>query len=306
MKLICIILSVLTVVFMIFGTVMYVNNVDNCRFFVSEVYGEEGTKYYHSVSDNIFNPNLYIAGAFWDIAFVLLVAVVIMVLLYKKKVKENPEIASIRKSLENFVKRRREKKQLRINELMNMKEDDVLSRMGILQSGVNIVSVVIAVLAIGCLIFTLIESINYGIAYGFQILLICVVFVVGIGAIFAIPMFASIVQYNEIKYVISLRSQESSAFADWEARIKEKRRKSTVVLVSIIAICSLVSIGAFLGGIDGNDAGSKTVVCEGCDRSFSITSEDGKSVSRRNLCENCYENMKILQDALDDWKDSHK
>ena len=305
MKLICIILSVLTVVFLIIGTSMYVNNVDNCRFFVSKLYGEEGTIYYKSVSDNILNPNLYIAGAFWDIALLLFVAVIITAWFYRKKVKENPEIASIKMSFLRLKERRAEKKQDRIAELMALKEEDILLRLGIIQSTFRIALIVLGVVALGCLIFFIVESIKYGIAYGFQILLICIVFVIGLLAIFGIPLYTILAQNKEITQVISMRSQESSAFANWEVKLKEKRHKSAIVLIAIISVSSIIAISAFSSGISSNSGGGGTVECGYCGRTFKSSSDDGSSIAKRKLCENCYNNMKQMEDALDKWESDH-
>ena len=93
MKLICIILSIVTIVLMGVGTYCYIANVDGCRYDYSSWTGNLRE---WSIMDNLGDPESFIAGLLWDLGLVFLLATVIMILVYKNKVKNNPELATIR------------------------------------------------------------------------------------------------------------------------------------------------------------------------------------------------------------------
>lgn len=93
MKLTCILLSLLTIILIAIGAYCYIENIDGCRFEYSEWY-EEWREY--SIMDNLTDPESFIAGLFWNLGLICLIATAIMIAIYKHKVKENPEIASVR------------------------------------------------------------------------------------------------------------------------------------------------------------------------------------------------------------------
>ena len=93
MKLTCILLSLLTIILIAAGAYCYIENIDGCRFEYSEWY-DEWREY--SIMDNLTDPESFVAGLHWNLGLICLIVTVIMILIYKHKVKENPEIASIR------------------------------------------------------------------------------------------------------------------------------------------------------------------------------------------------------------------
>lgn len=43
---------------------------------------------------------------------------------------------------------------------------------------------------------------------------------------------------------------------------------------------------------------SSTKTCQVCDRKFDKSSDDGWSITKRNMCENCYRNYKSLEQFI--------
>ncbi len=92
MKLTCIILGLATIILIATGAYCYIENIDGCRYKYSS-WDEEWVDY--SIIDNLTDPESFIAGLFWNLGLICLIATAIMIAIYKHKVKENPEIASI-------------------------------------------------------------------------------------------------------------------------------------------------------------------------------------------------------------------
>ena len=84
---------------------------------------------------------------------------------------------------------------------------------------------------------------------------------------------------------------------------EKKRKEYSYLKKAAIAFCILFTIVfvPIMIALNTNDSDSSTegkmVSCGYCGRSFAITSDSGKSISRRKLCSNCYNNMNHMQDG---------
>lgn len=67
----------------------------------------------------------------------------------------------------------------------------------------------------------------------------------------------------------------------------------------IMGIIVLLFIFALLFSPDSSSSSSKTIECQVCDRSFNVGSENAKSISRSNMCSNCYSNFKWGQKVIE-------
>lgn len=67
---------------------------------------------------------------------------------------------------------------------------------------------------------------------------------------------------------------------------------------TFIVILALLLLLGSCGGGDSSSSTSGSKTCGSCNRTFT-NSNDKRSISLRNMCENCYSNYKWSQDALD-------
>ncbi len=84
--------------------------------------------------------------------------------------------------------------------------------------------------------------------------------------------------------------------ADMEAikAVSKKKTKKNIILVLLVVLAIIIT------GIasSGKTPKSKTF-CPSCDRNYT-DSANKKSISRTNMCKNCYENYKSLEWVLDE------
>ena len=85
MKLTCILLGLLTIILIAAGAYCYIENIDGCRFDYFE-WSDEWREY--SIMDNLTDPESFVAGLHWNLGLICLIVTVIMILIYKHKVKE--------------------------------------------------------------------------------------------------------------------------------------------------------------------------------------------------------------------------
>ncbi len=72
---------------------------------------------------------------------------------------------------------------------------------------------------------------------------------------------------------------------------KKVRKNSGIFLAACAALCVLCFLGSAISGSSSGTtttSSSKTVTCGYCKKSYSITSSNGKNISRTRLCNSCY------------------
>ena len=194
------------------------------------------------------------------------------------------------------------RKLARIAELQKLSDHVLLTRASFLQAARNITYTILALLALGCSALSIIDFFKYGFDYA----IIYPVFFLGIFLIFSIPLFYVIITSKAIHEVIDLRAEKSPKLKSWKTSLADKRRKATIILVTIIAVCSLVpSIILFSDMGNGNESNGM-VICSSCNHTFKSSSNDARSIAKRKMCERCYKNMTSTQDALDKWYEEKK
>ena len=83
--------------------------------------------------------------------------------------------------------------------------------------------------------------------------------------------------------------------------MNNNNNKSSSGNTFIIILVLLLLLGS-CGGGDSSSSSSNSKTCGSCHRTFT-NSADKRSISLRNMCENCYDNFKWSQDALDGYGD---
>lgn len=86
-----------------------------------------------------------------------------------------------------------------------------------------------------------------------------------------------------------------------DLNLATQKRNHTLVMAVILAIILAVVVnflpGSLVGGGGGGGGSSKT--CQSCGREFAAGTASAKSISRTNMCSNCYGNYNALKDFLD-------
>lgn len=80
------ILLILSVLCLILGTISYIANIDGSRFYVSSF---TETVEYWTIFDNLSDPFSFVAGFFWDLGLVLLVAFAVCVYIIKRQISSD-------------------------------------------------------------------------------------------------------------------------------------------------------------------------------------------------------------------------
>ncbi len=194
------------------------------------------------------------------------------------------------------------KKQERMNALQILTDDELTTRLGSMQAAARIAYVTVAILAIGCIIAGAIPFIKYGFEYGMSIAPAYLLLFLFFCLIIAYPIHYIRIRHKDAIDEISNRADSSQKMTRLHNLLREKRIRATKILVSIIVITPIIcGAGAMLmggGGSSSYDDGP--VTCSSCHREFDRSSKNGKSIARRNMCELCYENMIIMDEALDE------
>ena len=80
---------------------------------------------------------------------------------------------------------------------------------------------------------------------------------------------------------------------------EKRNQKHSIIFALILAIVLNVAVGLAPGLFAGGGGGGSSYTCQSCGRSFSSGTDDSRSVSRTNMCSNCYGNFNSLKDFLD-------
>lgn len=233
MKLTCIILTIVTILLMAAGIYCYVANVDNCRINYSS-WDEEWREY--SIIDNLTDPESFIAGLFWNLGLIALIATVIMILIYKKRVQEHPEIASIR----GAAKARRIAK---LNEIRGMETIRLIR---------------------DCKLYTVLIPFYFAFGLFFFVgLIMYCVYPEEDMWIVPIIEFAGFISFftvgiNLIKKTFNMKKEINSRNISEEDHLAAKTafRNFVIVMVAITVIASLISCISILGAIESGSDGS--------------------------------------------------
>ena len=96
-----------------------------------------------------------------------------------------------------------------------------------------------------------------------------------------------------------LLAERGEAFV--AAKRKKENRWTKRFMIIIITVCVVVAVPVAIWiSTSGSSADMRyNIECGSCERIFPKGSDDGKSIAKRGLCENCYGNMNSLQGALD-------
>ena len=76
-----------------------------------------------------------------------------------------------------------------------------------------------------------------------------------------------------------------------ETKLKFVKFGCVAFIIMILAIF-IVFAGSMCGLLDLGDSSSSTLTCRSCGRSYSIGTEDYRSIRSTNMCKNCYDNYR--------------
>lgn len=74
-----------------------------------------------------------------------------------------------------------------------------------------------------------------------------------------------------------------------------------IVLLVVVFAVAIISSDSGSSSYSSSSSSSSKIECRSCDREFSSSSANGKSIRRTGMCENCYNNFKSMQQALGNW-----
>lgn len=184
--------------------------------------------------------------------------------------------------------------------LKRLNDKELTTRLGAMQAALRIAYVFLIILGIGCTIMAAIPFFEYGFDYAITIAPAYLLLFVFVLLLLGFPIYYLRINQKEIMEEITKRAVSSEEMATLIAVLAAKRRRATIILLSIIIgvpVLIFAYVGVSIGDIGSSD--DATVSCGYCNREFKRSSSNGRSIQRRNLCENCYENMEIMEDALD-------
>ena len=138
----------------------------------------------------------------------------------------------------------------------------------------------------------LVAGSDYEIIFLMAILMSCLF--IG-GAIYSIILFR-----RERAAEMVLRRERGEDVVKAKKKKEYSRLKKAAIAFVIIWLILMIPFTLWLTYEPDNSSDSSMIECGYCERDFSKSSSDGKSINKRGLCNNCYNNMKNTQDALED------
>ena len=179
---------------------------------------------------------------------------------------------------------------------VNIKKCDdnfLTTRLGAIQGTLKVAYTVLGVLAGVCLLFVLFMGIQYGLSFGFQMLLLALAFLLVVSLIFFLPLRVLLKEQKAIKAEIAQRVKSRNGNTDIEAVLKLKSKRATIVIVCIIAVIVVIACSVLLSAFEGSKSSSShSEKCRNCGRKTSL-------VAGYDYCSDCYESFVDWQE--DNW-----
>lgn len=291
-----VLLGIASSTLILLSVIFYAANVGGTRRY--EWYNGDIIKY--SIVDNLLDPFDRIAGLMFDLGILCLIAAFVMaVIMVVNIIKDPGEYVDFKERRE---RRRAWRKQSKLDNIKCFDSDQLLRTVSICQAMIRLVYVVMSLLTVGSLIYFVIEWADYGISTALSMLLACLCLIAFCFLIFGLPTLCLVRHSKLIMQILEERSRGTAKMEEYKARLASSRVVNVVILCVLTILVPAIICGSLISGGSSGDDKTRTVSCGYCDREFSISSSDGKSISRRKLCENCYNNMNHMQDALDSWQ----
>ena len=295
-----VLLGIASATLILLSVIFYAANVSGTRRY--ERYNGDIIKY--SIVDNLLDPFDLIAGLMFYLGILCLIGAFVMAMIMVVRIIKNPtEYVELKERRE---RRRAWRKQSKIDNIKCYDSDRLLSTISLCQAMIRLVYVVMSLLVLGSLIYFVIEWADYGISTALSMLLACLCLIAFCFLIFGLPTLCLVRHSKLIMQILEERSRGTTKMEEYKARLASSRVVNVVILCVLTILVPAIICGTLLsGGSSSGGDSTKYVACGYCDREFPQSSADGKSISRRKLCENCYNNMNHMQDALDSWKSEH-
>ena len=100
-------------------------------------------------------------------------------------------------------------------------------------------------------------------------------------------------------YCVAKPEEASANLIDSPEDVAKKGLGVTVVSAIVLIIALICLFTGSCGGCTTSTSKKDNTTCKVCHRTFKKGSGNAKSISKRNMCENCYENYQWRQEVQD-------
>lgn len=190
------------------------------------------------------------------------------------------------------------KEHARLDQLKKLSEEQLLAKLSFTNGIVNFLNGFYAILGLGCLIFFIVQIAKWGFEYGIILAAAGPAVFAFMFLLFSYPYFKYMREKRDLKKTVEQFYKDSESINVFYSVAKIKSRRLVAVIISLSLLLSLIAVFA-VSNDETDDIKTVYYTCGSCDRKFRSSSDDGRSVAKRGLCQNCYQNMKDLQNALD-------